>query len=102
MAKSKSSAATGSTREENAVVKYFNETRAELRKVTWPTREETRNLTTIIVIVTVAMSIFLGTLDFIFQEVAGGIITGQLVWIIAAVILFILGAAAFYYNGQQE
>ena len=102
MAKSKSNTATGSTRDENAVVKYFNETRAELRKVTWPTREETRNLTTIIVIVTVAMAIFLGTLDFIFQEVVAGVITGQLVWIIAAVILFILGAAAFYINGQQE
>ena len=102
MAKSKSSAATGTTRDENALVKYFNETRAELRKVTWPTREETRNLTTIIVIVTVAMAVFLGALDYIFQQVSAGIITGQPAWIIAAVVLFVAGAAAFYFNGQQE
>lgn len=102
MAKSKSGAATGTTREENAIVRYFKETRAELRKVTWPTRDETKNLTTIIVIVTVAMAIFLGLLDFIFQQVVAGVISTQLIWVIMAVVLFAVGAAAFYFNSQQE
>lgn len=102
MAKSKSSAATGTTREENPIVKYFKETRAELRKVTWPTRDETRSLTTIIVAVTVAMAVFLGTLDFVFQQVAAGVISGQLVLIILAIVLFLAGTAAFYFNSQQE
>ena len=102
MAKSKSSTATATTRDENAIVRYVKETRAELRKVTWPTREETRMLTTIIVIVTITMAIFLGLLDYIFQIVAAGIIAGDLIRIGLAVILFVGGAAAFYLNGQQE
>jgi preprotein translocase subunit SecE len=102
VAKSKSGAATTTTRSENAVVRYFKETRAELRKVTWPTREETKTLTTIIVIVTVAMAIFLGLLDYLFQTVVAGIITGSLIQIGFAVILFVGGTAAFYLNAQQD
>ena len=102
MAKSKSSAATATPRNENPLVKYFNETRAELRKVTWPTREEATNLTIIIVMVTIVVAIFLGLLDFLFQEVVSGIIIGNWLWIGIAVLLFLGGAAAFYFNGQQE
>ena len=61
-----SKAATVKKKKENAVVKYLKETRAELRKVTWPTPEEARNLTVIVLIVTVVMSLFLGLLDFVF------------------------------------
>jgi preprotein translocase subunit SecE len=102
VAKSKSSAATATTRDDNVIVRYFKETRAELRKVTWPTREETKTLTTIIVIVTITMAVFLGLLDYIFQIVAAGIIAGNLIRIGLAVVLFIGGAAAFYFNGRQE
>ncbi len=100
MAKSKSSAAT-TTRSENAVVKYVKGTRAELRKVTWPTREEARNLTGIIVAVTIAMAIFLGLLDYIFQVVSAGIIGRQPILIGVATVLFIAGVAAFYFNNQE-
>ena len=102
MAKSKSGAAATAARSENAIVRYFKGTRAELRKVTWPTREETKTLTTIIVIVTVAMAIFLGLLDYLFQIVVAGIITGQFISIGVAVVLFIGGTAAFYFNAQQD
>ena len=64
--------------------------------------EETKTLTTIIVIVTVAMAIFLGLLDFLFQEVMAGIIAGSLIQIGLAVVLFVGGAAAFYFNAQQD
>ncbi len=102
MAKTKSSAPTVTPRSENAIVRYFKETRAELRKVTWPTREETRTLTTIIVIVTVAMAIFLGLLDYLFQIVVAGVIVGDLLRVGLAVVLLIGGTAAFYFNAQQE
>ena len=52
----------------NAISKYIRETRGELRKVTWPTREESQRLTAIVLGVTVTMSIFLGVLDFIFSR----------------------------------
>jgi preprotein translocase subunit SecE len=51
---------------DNVVVRYLKETRAELRKVSWPTRQQATNLTLIVLAVTVAMAIFLGTIDFIF------------------------------------
>jgi len=52
----------------NPVSKYIRETRGELRKVTWPTREESQRLTAIVLGVTITMSIFLGLLDFIFSR----------------------------------
>jgi len=52
----------------NAVVRYLRETRAEIGKVAWPTRAETQNLSLIVITVTVAMSIMLGFLDFLFAS----------------------------------
>jgi preprotein translocase subunit SecE len=39
---------------------------AELRKVTWPSFQETRYLTIVVAIVAVAMGLFLGAVDLIF------------------------------------
>ncbi len=49
---------------ENRIAQYFRETRAELRKVVWPTREEAINLTAIVVVTIVVMSIFFGAVDY--------------------------------------
>ncbi len=54
--------------QQNAVQRYYYETRGELRKVSWPTRQEAINLTSITLVVIVAMSAFLGTLDYIFNQ----------------------------------
>ncbi len=43
-------------------MRYFKETRAEVRKVHWPTRKEARSLTTVVLVVTIAMTIFLGVI----------------------------------------
>lgn len=103
MAKSKStSTAAVAPKEDNVVVKYFKETRAELRKVSWPTREETQNLTLIIVAVTVTMAAFLGILDYAFQIVVGSVIAGNVISMVVAAVLLAAGAAAFYYNSRQE
>ena len=51
---------------ENRVMQYLRETRAELRKVVWPTREEAINLTAIVVGTIVVMSAFMGIFDYIF------------------------------------
>jgi preprotein translocase subunit SecE len=50
---------------DNRVTQYFRETRAELRKVVWPTRQEATNLTLIVVGTIVAMSIFFGAIDYL-------------------------------------
>jgi preprotein translocase subunit SecE len=67
VAKSKS-ATKKSGDQSNALVRYVRETRGELRKVTWPTRQESQRLTAIVLGVTAVMAIFLGLLDFIFAN----------------------------------
>jgi len=50
---------------ENRIMQYFRETRAELRKVVWPTRDEAINLTVVVVVTIIAMSAFFGVIDYI-------------------------------------
>jgi preprotein translocase subunit SecE len=47
------------------IVEFVQESRAELRKVTWPTRQEAMNLTGAVIVMTVALSAFLGLIDAI-------------------------------------
>jgi preprotein translocase subunit SecE len=54
---------------ENRIARYLKETRAELRKVSWPTRQQATNLTLIVLAVTVAMAAFLGAVDWLFANV---------------------------------
>jgi preprotein translocase subunit SecE len=56
------------------VREYFRDTLGELRKVHWPSREEVRNLTVIVLAVTFAMGMVLGLFDFIFEQVFFGIL----------------------------
>lgn len=55
-------------KKKNPIVKYYNETVGEMRKVSWPTRKEATNLTIIVLIVLVAMAMFLGVMDMIGQR----------------------------------
>ena len=48
---------------------WWQETRNELRKVTWPTREQTRNLTLVVVAVCIAMATFLGVVDYVLSQI---------------------------------
>jgi len=66
--------AVKTARRENRVVRYFRETRSELRKVIWPTRQEATNLTLVVIAVTVAMSALLGLVDYIFSQLFGLIV----------------------------
>ena len=49
-------------KQDNRFRRYFKETRAEVRKVHWPTRKDARSLTTVVLVVTIAMTIFLGVI----------------------------------------
>ena len=51
-----------SSGQSNAIVRYLRETRGELRKVTWPTRDEAWRLTLIVLGVSAVMAIFLGVI----------------------------------------
>jgi preprotein translocase subunit SecE len=47
----------------NAIQSFFRETMGELRKVSWPTWPEARQLTILVLIVMVAMGAILGLTD---------------------------------------
>nr|AIE95478.1 hypothetical protein [uncultured marine group II/III euryarchaeote AD1000_66_E09] len=49
--------------------RYFIEIIDELRKVVWPSREETRNLTTVVIIVAIAVGALLGGVDWGFNRI---------------------------------
>ena len=53
---------------DNPIARYVRETRAEIAKVAWLTFEQARNLSLIVIGVTVTMSFGLGLLDFIFTR----------------------------------
>jgi preprotein translocase subunit SecE len=59
---------TSGRKQPNAVQQYYRETVGELRKVSWPTQQEAINLTSITLVVIVVMSAFLGSLDYIFNQ----------------------------------
>ena len=55
---------TDRIKKQNAIQRYVNETSGELRKVSWPTWPEARQLTILVIIVMVVIGIFLGVVDW--------------------------------------
>jgi len=51
------------------IITFFKEVKLEIKKVNWPTRQETLKYTLIVFGVSVAVAIFLGGLDFIFTTI---------------------------------
>ncbi len=49
--------------------KFLREVVSELKKVTWPTREETVKLTVIVIVISVAVGAFIGGLDSLFLRI---------------------------------
>lgn len=66
--------AKSSKKRENAVVRYFKQTVAELKKVTWPSREETFRLSGIVLVTVVVMSVLLGVVDWFFAWIVSLIV----------------------------
>ena len=46
--------------------KFVKEVIAELKKVTWPSREETIKLTVIVIVISILVGAFIGGLDSLF------------------------------------
>lgn len=61
-------------KEENRIVRYFRDTRAEIAKVTWPTREEGLRLSAIVLVITILATIVLFAVDSLFAFMISWII----------------------------
>ncbi|MEK7099495.1 MAG: preprotein translocase subunit SecE [Patescibacteria group bacterium] len=51
------------------VVTFLKESRVELRKVRWPTREETIRYTIAVIAASAALAVYLGAIDYMLQLV---------------------------------
>ncbi|MFN8484030.1 MAG: preprotein translocase subunit SecE [Anaerolineae bacterium] len=54
--------------------RYLEQTRSELRKVVWPTRDEAVNLTVMVVVVLIVMAVILGVVDAAFTTLFRGLL----------------------------
>lgn len=50
---------------------YLQESWAELRRVNWPTRQETAKMTLVVIVFSLLIAAFLGVLDTFFQFLIG-------------------------------
>lgn len=60
--------------QEGIVQRWFRETRGELRKVVWPTREEALRLTYVVIGISLALGLLLGLTDFVLSALYGWLI----------------------------
>lgn len=61
----------------NAVIRFFSDFIAEMKKVTWLSRRETAYLTGLVLLVAVIAAIVLGLFDFGFSELMNLFIGGS-------------------------
>ena len=105
MAKSSARPSKGkgkAAKKENAVVAYLRSTRAELRKVHWPTREQAWNLTKIVFAVTLSMAVFLGiVMDNILTIGLQQLVAGNVVAMVITGVLILGGIVIAVILGRQ-
>jgi preprotein translocase subunit SecE len=53
------------------IFSYLREVRDELQKVTWPTREQTIQKTSLVIGVSIAVGLYIGLLDYLFTQLMG-------------------------------
>ena len=89
-------------KKDNAIVAYFRTTRAELRRVRWPTLEQGWTMTKIVLAVTFGMALFLGILDFFFGWLLGNIIAGNTIYFVLGAVVAVALIAAVYLIGKGD
>jgi preprotein translocase subunit SecE len=54
--------------------RFIDEAWSELKKVSWPTREQVRNLTVLVFAVSFSVGVYITILDAVFQSIVGFLI----------------------------
>ena len=54
--------------------RFLNEAWSELKKVSWPTRLQVRNLTVLVFAVSFVVGIYITVLDFVFAQLIGRLV----------------------------
>jgi len=56
--------------------RFIDEAWSELKKVSWPTREQVRNLTVLVFVVSFAVGAYITVLDFGFSQIVARLVGG--------------------------
>ena len=51
--------------------KFLREVRAEMEKVTWPSRQEVQAATLVIIVLVLLLAVFIGSVDFVVSRALG-------------------------------
>jgi len=86
------------TRSAGGIRGYFEEVRAELDKVSWPTREEALRLTRVVMIVLVIAAIVMGFINFLFNQFVAFGINNPIVFVV--LLAAVVGVAVWIFRGQ--
>ena len=64
------------TRRQGGVTRFAQESWSELRKVTWPTREQVIRLTALVVLISVLVAAYIFLFDNVFHQLVDKLILG--------------------------
>lgn len=64
----KSNAKTEKVVKNNGLVSFFREVKAEVKRITWPSKNETKKALIAVLIFTLIYTLLVGGLDFIFKN----------------------------------
>ena len=64
----KNNAQTEKTIENNGLFSFFREVKAEVKRITWPSKDETKKAFIAVIVFTLMYTILVGGLDFIFKS----------------------------------
>jgi len=67
--------AKGKKKKQNAIARWWRETIGEIRKIAWPTPKETLQMTKVVLVVLLLMSLILGVLDNVFTKLIAFILS---------------------------
>lgn len=64
----KNNAKTEKTVKNNGLFGFFREVKAEVKRITWPSKDETKKAFIAVIVFTLMYTILVGGLDFIFEN----------------------------------
>lgn len=58
----------------NRLIKYFSDTAAELKQVSWPTQHQAILYTILVIVISAIVALFVGAFDYVFSQVISFIV----------------------------
>lgn len=59
----------------NRLLKYFFETKDEIKKITWPVRKQVKTMTILVIVISLIIAAFFGALDLLFSYILGKLLS---------------------------